>query len=210
VATIVLQQMTDGLMMYRARLVWDSYRVIIIPFILWVVTLATGIVLCWASFFPGNYITIEPEVRYALAYFSISVFLNVTLTTLICARILLHARKVKKHIGAEYTSPYLSIVIIFVESALLYTLSGIMFLISLAIGSPIGFIFLRVYTLVAAISPQMLILRVARGIAWGGDSTKQPPGSMIRFSSSTQYTTFGERKVDGSDAEKSVSASAST
>ncbi|KAF8132477.1 hypothetical protein EV363DRAFT_1163898, partial [Boletus edulis] len=37
-AVIILQLMTDGLMMHRCRIIWNSNRAIVVPVVLWLAT----------------------------------------------------------------------------------------------------------------------------------------------------------------------------
>ncbi|KAI9569215.1 hypothetical protein HD554DRAFT_625863 [Boletus coccyginus] len=175
--TIILQQMTDGLMVWRCRVVWDSLHVIIIPCFLWLATLLFGI-LAAATQETNPFIGIS--IKFMLVDYTISVFLSATLTCMICFRLWRHARGVKECIGAEFASPYINTAMLFVESVLPYTLTGIVFLVMYGIGNELGIAFSRVYTLMMCLSPQMLILRVAEGTAWQ-KNTMKPHTSMVMF-----------------------------
>ncbi|KAF8550705.1 hypothetical protein OG21DRAFT_1419263, partial [Imleria badia] len=61
----------------------------------------------------------------SLAYFGICVFFNMTLTTLICYRVIHHGKLVRAELGHGFSSVYFSVAGIVIESALPYTLSGI-------------------------------------------------------------------------------------
>ncbi|KAG6374053.1 hypothetical protein JVT61DRAFT_4693 [Boletus reticuloceps] len=128
--------------------------------------------------------------RLSLTYWSISVFLNTTLTYMICYRVVRHGRKVREYLGYEYASLYFAVFSIVVESVLPYTLSGVTFLVTLGVGSPTSTAFISVYFLMMCISPQMLILRVMLGKSWDNDTFSRP-GSTIEFSpedtSGSQY-----------------------
>ncbi|KAF8438571.1 hypothetical protein L210DRAFT_3544429 [Boletus edulis BED1] len=114
---IVLQLMTDALMIYRCRIIWNSYRVIIH-------THPLGILVTWVTSLPGGDYYNGIACRLSLAYWSISVFLNTTLTCMICYRVVRHGRKVQEYLGYEYASLYFAVFSVVVESALPYTLSG--------------------------------------------------------------------------------------
>ncbi|KIK82322.1 hypothetical protein PAXRUDRAFT_832269 [Paxillus rubicundulus Ve08.2h10] len=180
-SVIALQLATSALMIHRCRIVWDSYRVITAPSILWVITLALGIVVLWVSCSPGSDVFVGMASRLNLAYYSISVFLDTIVSGIICYRMLYHAMKVKKQLGNEYASGYFNVISVIIESALLYTLSGLAFLVSFGIGSAASVTFFCVYVLAMCISQQMLILRVIMGRAWNKD-TGRPQGTTIKFS----------------------------
>ena len=84
--------------------------------------------------------------QLGLAYYTTSVLLHVTLTGTICCRFVCHARKMKE-LGEEYASPYFSMIKLFVESALPYTVTGIALLISFGVGSQMEIALSRVYPL---------------------------------------------------------------
>ncbi|KAF8833683.1 hypothetical protein BDN67DRAFT_976479 [Paxillus ammoniavirescens] len=180
-SVIVLQLMTDALMIHRCRIVWNSYRVIIVPSILWVTTLALGLAVLWASCSPGGDLFSGLASRLGMAYYSTTVFLNAAVTGIICYRMVYHAVKVRKQLGNEYAAVYFDVISVIVESVLPYTISGLAFLVSFGIGSPTSVMFCCVYILVMCISPQMLILRVIKGRAWNKD-TGEPRGTSIKFS----------------------------
>ncbi|KAF8552788.1 hypothetical protein OG21DRAFT_1442944 [Imleria badia] len=195
-AVLILQQMADSLMIYRCRTVWDSRRAIIIPCILLLVTLFLGIVVIWVSRAPRTNFNFFNGFTAEFAYYLVSMFLNATLTCMICYRLLCYAKTVQEHLGDQCASPYFTITMLLVESVLPYTISGIAFLVSCGVGSETAITFSRVCALMMCVSPQMLILRVAEGKAWQKESTGRPLSAII-FSSSCGTTTWDEERCNG-------------
>ncbi|KAF8553376.1 hypothetical protein OG21DRAFT_1510320 [Imleria badia] len=146
-AVVILQQMTDALMIYRCRTVWDSLRAIVVPSILWLANLALGILVSWAAVAPWINFFSDKSSKLWLAYNTVSVFLNATLTCMIWYRLVRHARTVRECHGEEQTSPYFTIDALVWESMLPITLTGIAFLITHGLRSEIGVAFGSVYTL---------------------------------------------------------------
>ncbi|KAF9247013.1 hypothetical protein BU15DRAFT_38611 [Melanogaster broomeanus] len=182
-AAIVLQLMTDALMIYRCRIVWNSYRVIVVPSILWVATLGLGIMVGWTSSYPGGDFFDGLASILGLSYYTISALVNITVTCIICYRMVSHGISLKKELGQEYACTYFDVVSIVVESVLPYTLSGIAFLVSFGIGSQTSVAFLSVNIMLMCISPQMLILRVITRKAWNEDSGRsQLEATTVKFS----------------------------
>ncbi|KAI9566084.1 hypothetical protein HD554DRAFT_2194648 [Boletus coccyginus] len=165
-AVIVLQLMTDGLMIYRCWMIWDSYRVIIVPTIMWIGTFVLGILVIFTSSSPGGNFFSGVAARLGLVYYSVSVVLTAMLTWVICHRMVTHGLKVEKHLGKDFASVYFALLSLIIESVLPYTLSGTAFLVSFGVGSDTSIAFASVYNLLMCISPQLLILRVASGRAW--------------------------------------------
>ncbi|KAG9311430.1 hypothetical protein JVU11DRAFT_8543 [Chiua virens] len=179
-AVVLLQLMTDALMIHRCRVVWNSHQIIIVPVILWLASLVLGILVDWTTSSPGGDFFSGIASQIGLAYYTVSVVLNTILTCLICYRMMRYAKSVQEHLGREYASLYFSIVTLIVESVLPYTLSGIAFLVTMGMGSPTSVAFVCVYILMMCISPQMLILRVIVGRAWD-ETTLNQPGSTLKF-----------------------------
>ena len=157
-----------------------------------------GILLDWTSSTPGTTFFSGIAAKLGLAYYSISTFVNLSLSCMICYRLVCHARIIKEYLGYKHASPYMAIVALVIESVLPFTLSSIAFLVSYGMGSQAAAVFSFIHpqimvrgrtltsldfqtvlTCMQCISPQMLILRVANGEAWQKDETRFPE-SIIR------------------------------
>ncbi|KAG9316987.1 hypothetical protein JVU11DRAFT_1167 [Chiua virens] len=136
-AMVVLQLMTDGLMIYRCWMVWNSYRVIIIPSVMWIGTIALGIAVIWANSTKDGIEFQDIASQICLAYFSVTTFLTTVLTLMICCRMVWFGRKLKAQLGHEYALPYFAVVSLVVESVLPYTLTGITFLVAFGVGAQV-------------------------------------------------------------------------
>ena len=106
-----------------------------------------GTLVVWASCNPRTNFFIQITAEIGLAYYSVSVFLNATLTSMICYRLVCHARDVKEYLGDKYASPYFTMITLLVESILPYTLSAIAFLVLFGVKNRAAIAFFRVYVL---------------------------------------------------------------
>ncbi|KAH9943876.1 hypothetical protein B0H21DRAFT_747388 [Amylocystis lapponica] len=163
-ASVALQLMTDALLIYRCFIVWNNYAVLIFPCILWVGTLGLGIVELAASGAPNGDLFVGLAEDIGLAYFSTTIGLNVLATGLICGRILHLQMRTYASDRTRRALRYSGTIPIIVESAVPYTLSGIAFLVSYGIGSPISVLWLSIYVMFTCISPQLIILRTMGGV----------------------------------------------
>lgn len=109
------------------------------------VYLVLGIAVDWTSSLPGGNFFAGISVQLGVAYYTVSVSLNTILTCMICYRMVRHGRKVLEYLGHEYASSYFAVVALVVESALPFTLSGIVFLVSFGLNSPTSVAFICVY-----------------------------------------------------------------
>jgi hypothetical protein len=83
-------------------------------------------------------------MKIALAYFSLTLTLNLLLTLMICLRIWGYQRLIRESLGADYGKQYTSITTMFIESAALYTAVSIAVLATFATGSTLSQIFLGI------------------------------------------------------------------
>jgi len=188
-ASIILQLMSDGLLIYRCLVVWRDRRIIIFPCFLWLATLAFGILELYVSGTPNADFFVGLAAHIGVTYAATSIGLNVLVTSLICGRILYYARVAQKQLGPAIAETYFSIAAIIIESALPYTLCGVAFLVSFGLNSEISILFLSFYVMFTCVSPQMLILRVASGRAWNRETATRPGASSMCFSTVAPTTT---------------------
>ena len=78
------------------------------------------------------------QVDFGIAYFSVSISLNVLLTMMIVTRLVVHSKNFRKALGtaAGAGGLYKSIVTILVESCALYTVSYLLYIGPWAAGNP--------------------------------------------------------------------------
>jgi len=175
VASTLRQLMSDGLLIHRCFTVWGgSYWITLIPALLWFCTLIFGTFQNVVSFMPGGNFFAGRDSSVGLVYFSTTISLNIVTTALICGRIFYHGKSLERQFGPNFSKTYFDVASIVIESALPYTLIGIAFLISYGMRSGISIFFLSLYALFTCISPQILILRVARGRAWTKQMAEHP------------------------------------
>jgi hypothetical protein len=93
---------------------------------------------------PGLSLYSKLPMAYGTSYYIISLSVNIMLTLLITVRLLWYRRIVSESLSPEHATQYLSLAAILVESAALYSVFALMFIISYAINNPINQIFLGV------------------------------------------------------------------
>ena len=103
---------------------------------------AMGIAFIWqiARTFSinSNSVTIA---NFGTPYYAISISLNVLLTLMIVARLILHRKNIRKAMGTRAGGLYGTAATMLVESCALYAVSYILFIGPWAIGSPVSNIF---------------------------------------------------------------------
>lgn len=105
--------------------------------------LAMGIIWAYQSCLPGltgMYSSVPLAV--GTAYYVSSLAANILLTILIISRLLIHRRQVSNVLPEGYAKQYLSITGIIIESAGLYSVFALAFVISYALKNPVNQVFM--------------------------------------------------------------------
>ncbi|TBU46070.1 hypothetical protein BD309DRAFT_1017388 [Dichomitus squalens] len=179
VASLVLNTMSDGLLLYRCYIVWGDGRVIILPFIIYLATMSLGVLAVYVSDRPQSILLFGASQRLVLAYVSVGISLNFLVSTLICVRILLLAKRLEVALGEEAAHTYTNTATLIIESALPYTLSGLAYLVALGMQSSTSILFMSIYVMFACLSPQMIVFRVLMGHAWTRDAVTRSTASVL-------------------------------
>ncbi|PCH43214.1 hypothetical protein WOLCODRAFT_121651, partial [Wolfiporia cocos MD-104 SS10] len=165
-ASFILNLLADALMIFRCHVIYNDYRVLILPCIVYLGTVALGILLLYTSGVPSGDYFAGLAAKAGVAYYSTTIALNVISTSLICGRIAFFARQMRSDLNLAASSAYVNAVAIIIESALPYTLCGVAFIVSYGLGNGLEILFLSLYIMFTCISPQLIVMRVISGRAW--------------------------------------------
>lgn len=91
---------------------------------------AMAIVTVVQSSLPGGFILDGKSENFGVPWVTLTVSLNIILTSMICGRLLFMRRQVRSVLSPEMASMYTNIMAILIESALPFTLLGIAFLVT--------------------------------------------------------------------------------
>jgi hypothetical protein len=199
IVSLVIFWLTDALILWRFIVFYHK-----LPYARWIIPLPCAM---YVSVLVLSTLVLQGEAglgkifylstNLLLAYYSLSLSLNVLTTVLIAARLYIHNKQLERVFGPRAGSPYMNLATILVESAALYGVWSFVFLMLCIKGSPGQIIFLGTMTQIQVIAPLLIILWIARGRAWGSHSRATtpdlpPPGGMSRLS-------FGSRPVRAVD-----------
>lgn len=170
---IVNSWLQDTLLIYRFWVIWGrNYRLLILPVLLFLASFVLSSMLMAELSRPGETIWSTISVNLAIPYWSISIALNVILTLCIAGR-LFYVRLQLRHImGAAPMTLYVSVSAMLIESASLYSINGIIFIVSYGINSPVQNLALPLLGQTQSIAPLLIIYRVAQGRAWSHETLK--------------------------------------
>lgn len=143
------------------------------------------------SFTPGGFFFGTSSVNFGVPYYSMTIGLNVLVTSLICFQLLSLSHQVREVLGEQNARLYTGAIAILVESAAPYTLIGIVFLIPYARSSPVGAAVGQIWAKFTVsprprapvspplivrpqcLAPQAIIFRIVSDQAWCRDTMTQ-------------------------------------
>lgn len=124
-----------------------------------------GVILLFQLTQPNANLWTVTTVNFGIPYWSISVGLNILVTSLIVARLYLMRRRTRAVLTSNHTKTYTSVASMLIESAALYSFLALVFIITYARNSNVQNLVLPVLGQIQAISPLLIMWRVALGQA---------------------------------------------
>ncbi|KAK2461395.1 hypothetical protein APHAL10511_005858 [Amanita phalloides] len=171
-ALFILTFLSDLLVLWRCWVIWNisgrrvAYAVIAFPTIVLLSSFALGTIWILQSSQPGLSLYSSAPIAFGTAYYVTSLSVNILVTLLITLRLLLHRQAVLESLPPEHADHYISVATIVVESAALYSVFALAFIISYAINNPINQIFMSLGSSCQQIAGYLIIIRMAKGRAW--------------------------------------------
>nr|VWP02217.1 ATP-binding cassette sub-family A member 8-A [Ganoderma boninense] len=130
----------------------------------------------------ASLVTLRPgPPPFGVAYFSLSLGVNVVLTTLIVGRLLAFRRANVAFLPPSHAERYLSLAAVIVESAALYSLFAVAFLVTYGLNQPINQVLLAFAQAAQQVATYLIIYRVADGTAWSKNTMNKHTMSSVNF-----------------------------
>ncbi|KAF8589099.1 hypothetical protein K439DRAFT_1612997 [Ramaria rubella] len=174
--------LADSFATYRCYVVWNRLWAVAIPAMSVTATLVTGIGVVYecAILREGQSVFASALNGWITAFFALTLATNVCCTSLIAIRIWVTTRKVARFSGQQTLLP---VVIVVVESGAIYSISCITLLTVYLLGSNAQYPALDGMFPIISIVFNLIIVRIALGIAHGGASgvqtTQNPPSGVV-------------------------------
>jgi len=207
-SVVMMIFMGDALLLYRLFIIYGSnYLVVAVPILAYIAAFSLAIIeLVLAGKPDGNFFH-GKVINFGVPYYSLTIALNVVVTALICGRLWKLGSAVSKALGRDSARMYTSVASILIESAAPYSLVGIMFLVPYARGSGTAIAFGQVWAKLTCLAPQLIVLRVVTGRAWGREIITRANSGVHVVSSGGRSTgielqTQGTTTVAGVTSEK--------
>lgn len=156
----VMEWFMQALLLHRCFVIWNWKISVMIPMItLYIAMIAMSIVVLIEASTGAVWYNINIE----LAYLCIEVGLTVIYTILVANRLLDMRSQMKQAIAHYDSSLYDTVVLVIIESAVLYSVFAIIFIVSFALHSNVSNLCFLSISHVQGIAQLLMIIRVARG-----------------------------------------------
>ncbi|KAF4611621.1 hypothetical protein D9613_003731 [Agrocybe pediades] len=174
-AYFAVNWLTDAIMIWRLYIVYGGGRmakfVTALPALIFLASFATSCATLNKSISISLSFWTDVAPKFVLAYYSITIAFTILCTILLVGRLLYFRHQTRKVLGSSSTSHYLGVAAMIVESAALYTVWGILFLVLYIINNPAQYLFLASLASVQTIALLLIVIRVNRGTAWQRNTT---------------------------------------
>ncbi|VDB89450.1 unnamed protein product [Peniophora sp. CBMAI 1063] len=204
VCDFMVNWLADGLLTYRVYVIYEGRLLFVaLPILTFLASFSLSIIELYLVSRPGSSILLANSVKFGLAYWSLSVAVNVIVTILIVLRLFAARRTLAKAMGTagrDSGELYTNVSAILVESAAIYTIPAIIFLVGYGVGDVLN-ASVDAVEVIQGIAPLLIILRVANGSAYSattisdltdssGDLDKRTHRmASLRFASHVQSST---------------------
>lgn len=166
----------DAVVIYRCFVVWQSFWIILVPVIMWVVSIAAAVeaLSLIGRVNKNGFVDIFSQGGWILAFYALSLATNVLSSGLLAYRIWAVDSKLSKMYARVSNRPTHPIIRIVVDAGVLYSLILVAALVTFLFKSDITFIVFEILPPVISIIFYMIILRVGAAtgpLNTGGFST---------------------------------------
>ncbi|KAJ7725633.1 hypothetical protein DFH07DRAFT_250885 [Mycena maculata] len=188
----LLTFLSDLLVLWRCWVIWSASgqnsvarAVIAFPALVILASFAMGTLWTLESSQPTLSMYSAGPWAYGTSYYTLSLGANIVLTILIIGRLLVYRRSLLKDLPAELATHYLSLATLIIESAALYSIFSLLFLITYALQDPTNQVWLGVASTCQQIANLLIVYRVAEGSAWQKDMLTSQTTAPMHFKSGT-------------------------
>ncbi|KZV80457.1 hypothetical protein EXIGLDRAFT_583531, partial [Exidia glandulosa HHB12029] len=155
----------DGLLIWRYFIFWERRLVmLLVPVPLLVVSFVMGILLLDHLRRPGGNVWESASFNLFTTFWAVEISMTIFITTMIVGRLIYaRSRLTKTSVRRSYQTQYLTIAAMLIESGLMFSVGGIIFVVSYAYNNPFQNMVLDAVGQIQSIAPLLIILRVAQG-----------------------------------------------
>ncbi|KZW00991.1 hypothetical protein EXIGLDRAFT_583336, partial [Exidia glandulosa HHB12029] len=154
----------DLLLIWRYFIFWErKFYMLAIPVPLFIVSFIMGTMLLAQIGQPGANVWQSVSFNLFTTFWAVEISTTIFITAMIVGRLVYMRSRLKRIMGSSYQSPYLTVAAMLIESGLMFSAGGLVFVISYAYNSAFQNMVLNAVGQIQSIAPVLIILRVAQG-----------------------------------------------
>lgn len=184
-AFVVSDWCADLLMIWRCTVVYKNtriyYVIVGLGSTLFLGALVTGTLWLVIVSTPAQSESGWMSFSLLFPYLCFSLVINIFISLLTVLRLLYHRRRISRVLGLGHGAIYASFASIIIESAAIYSICSLLYLIPYTLNNPISYAFMQLLGEAQVIAPLLIIYRVSEGKAWTNHSTTLMEESAIRL-----------------------------
>lgn len=167
---VLMDWCADLLMIWRCIVVYRDtrFRMLITLFgaLIFIASFVTG--LFWLIIVSVPARAADAWMSYSLLfpYLSVSLASTIFISTLTVLRFLYHRNRVSNVLGQGHGSVYWNFSTMIIESAAIYAICSLLYIVPYAVGSPMANAFMQILGMAQGTAPLLIIYRVSEGKSW--------------------------------------------
>ncbi|KAG0699713.1 hypothetical protein DFH29DRAFT_775751, partial [Suillus ampliporus] len=162
--------LADLLMIWRCVVVYRDtrlhYVILGLGSMMYITSMVTGTLWLVIMSRPTKVTSGWMSIHFLFPYTCVALAINITISLLTVLRLLYHRRQISKTLGPGHGAIYASFAAIIIESASVYSICSLLYLIPFVVHNPLSDAFFQILGLVQIIASLLIIYRVAEGKAW--------------------------------------------
>ncbi|KAJ6475638.1 hypothetical protein DFH09DRAFT_1293376 [Mycena vulgaris] len=208
---LVMVWLMNLLLLYRCFVIWNYNRYVVALMTCVYLTVIGKFIksptcLTTATMVSAGNSAVFFNLDAQMAFLIMSCTFNLLFTTLVCTRILTARNQIKRLLGPEHAMTYTSVTATLVESAALYFVFDVLFVITFSIHSNVENLILLENCLIQGIAQLLIIKRVAQGKQIDSALATQVASTKIHFRQPATGTTVSSTN-NASDSENPIAIS---
>ncbi|KAJ3476308.1 hypothetical protein NLI96_g11250 [Meripilus lineatus] len=203
---VVNNCLTDLMVLYRCFVIWgNNYLIVLIPFLAIVTSTILSVLTLVQSALPGANLWTRITFSFAVPYWSLSISINILLTLMIIYRLVTTRNLLISALGKEHARDYTSLIAVTIESASIYSIVSLIYIVAFARNSAVQNLCLPVLGQLMCIAPELIILRMAFGTAFSRETATSLSNSRHGRTSNSVTAVAGTGATSGTAGSRSSS-----
>ncbi|KAJ7578712.1 hypothetical protein C8J56DRAFT_968893 [Mycena floridula] len=177
VAFVLSTWLSDLVIVWRCKAIFQGsgrfplWIIMFLPGLIYTASVVLGVL--WLIQISASSPWGDGSVNWTIPYLSTSLGLNILVTLAITSRLFLYRRRITKVLGNNYGSQYTSTAAMIVESAAIYSVFALLFLVPFAVNNALSEVFLQSLAQVQTATVYLIVYRVAQGRSWTSNTATQ-------------------------------------